>query len=891
MNQRIITWVDVQQAILAKSNGGSLLPPGLASVRCFWDGLSLIHGPGADLAALRTWLSDAFGPAWQSDENGDKIAMVSYNGERRTLPVIWETLAEGEQVPPLAWLPLFRAPRRLPVTAPPQTDSWESSPPAMLAFHSFKGGVGRTTHALAVANILSEHGARILLVDADMEAPGISWLLASRFPSPAISLADVLALAHGDSSADYQATVDLAVQEIRKLHEDHFFFLPAFRSITQFEDLEIRPEHLLQGAANPFVLSNLLHRVGENLGVDYILVDLRAGLSELASGFLFDDRIHRIFVTTLSAQSLLGTEMLLEHILPITEKSDSAGVAVIVSQVPQTLSSDAGASSIDEMLSRIVDFLTRSTEDTPDEMPQQSQHPLIKTFFADGLAVLPKDLHGVLAAVSKSDLSSKMKTLLDWLPEKTLVSDSTQNPESATTNIDDRRKQVSEYAKRLIFAESGQTWDFLSTTPLQNLARDHSNSLPVTLIIGTKGAGKTYSYLQLSRSRTWAVFASSLTDGVGPTADANVLPVLESVNLKTSAKKEVQGAREACVTALGLKLGSKPLIDFVRDWLRLDLHEGEWREKWLDLVAWSAGFEAGIAGAGSNFPGFLRERATPLIAIIDGLEDLFQDFEDDQRQAVALRSLLQDVPNWLDRMPERVLGLIVFVRQDIVERTVKQNSAQLRALYEPYALRWNRIEALRLVAWILDKAGVSSDKFNSSSSDDVDSMEQLLRPLWGRKLGKDTGKNANSAKFVTLALSDYDGRLQARDLVRFLAEAANASIGKADWNERLLVPTAIQHAVKECGRERMGELKKENPKLGAVLDKLAAEAGTLRIPARRDELKITSEEISLLETNAVLFKDGDDYYMPEFLRQGMNLPLRGGSRPKLFSLLALRNKD
>jgi len=891
MNQRIISWVDVHQTILSNSNGGSSLPAGLVSVRCFWDGLSLIHSPSADLAALRTWLSDLFGPAWQSDGHSDKIAMVSYNGDHRALPVTWETLAEGEQVPPLAWLPLFRAPRRLPVSAPPQTDSWEVQSPAMLAFHSFKGGVGRTTHALAIATMLADRGARILLVDADMEAPGISWLLASRFPVPAISLADVLALAHGDSTADYQGTIDLAVQELRKLHEGNYFFLPAFRSISQFEDLEIRPEHLLQGAVNPFVLSNLLHEIGKGLGVDYILVDLRAGLSELASGFLFDDRIHRVFVTTLSAQSLLGTEMLLEHILPITEKPDSAGVAVIVSQVPPTLSSDAGASSIDEMLSRTVGFLTSAAVDSVDEMPQQSQHPLIKTFFADGLALLPKDLNGVLAAVSRSGLASKMNGLLDWLPEKAVVPAPPGNLEAVPIPIDQKRKTLSDYAKRLIFAESGQTWDFLSTTPLQNLARDHSNSLPVTLIIGTKGAGKTYSFLQLARSRTWAAFSSGLTNGALATVDANVLPVIESVNLEASAKKVVQGARQDCADTLGLQLGSRPLTEYVKDWLRLDLHEGEWREKWLDLVAWSAGYETGITGAGSKFPIFLAERATSLIAVIDGLEDLFQDFEDDPHQAVALRSLLQDVPNWLERMPEKTLGLIVFVRQDIVERTVKQNSAQLRARYEPYALRWNRTEALRLVAWILDKAEVSTDKIDSSSSDDVDSLEQFLRPLWGRKLGKDTGKNANSAKFVILALSDYEGRLQARDLVRFLAESANASIGKSDWNERLLVPTAIQHAVKECGRERIGELKKENPKLGGVLDKLAAEAGTLRIPARRDELKISSEEISLLETNAVLFKDGDDYYMPEFLRQGMNLPLRGGSRPKLFSLLALRNKD
>lgn len=41
-------------------------------------------------------------------------------------------------------------------------------------FYSFKGGVGRSMALQAVAHRLAEHRRRVLMVDADMEAPGLS---------------------------------------------------------------------------------------------------------------------------------------------------------------------------------------------------------------------------------------------------------------------------------------------------------------------------------------------------------------------------------------------------------------------------------------------------------------------------------------------------------------------------------------------------------------------------------------------------------------------------------------------------------------------------------------------------------------------------------------------
>jgi len=72
-------------------------------------------------------------------------------------------------------------------------------------------------------------------------------------------------------------------------------------------------------------LTDILASLGKSLGVDVVLVDLRAGLSELATGLILDPRVYRIFVTTLTGQSIAGTVRVLELIgerSPSTREED-----------------------------------------------------------------------------------------------------------------------------------------------------------------------------------------------------------------------------------------------------------------------------------------------------------------------------------------------------------------------------------------------------------------------------------------------------------------------------------------------------------------------------------------------------------------------------------------
>jgi Mrp family chromosome partitioning ATPase len=62
---------------------------------------------------------------------------------------------------------------------PIQLDEDSPKRPLVVTFYSFKGGVGRSTALGLVAGILATRNRRVVMVDFDLEAPGISVLFRS----------------------------------------------------------------------------------------------------------------------------------------------------------------------------------------------------------------------------------------------------------------------------------------------------------------------------------------------------------------------------------------------------------------------------------------------------------------------------------------------------------------------------------------------------------------------------------------------------------------------------------------------------------------------------------------------------------------------------------------
>jgi len=877
---RLYTWVDAEEVLLRMQQW----PEWLVWARAYWDELTMGIRPGTQVQA-KDWLYEVYDPRFRINPEQEMveglIVLESLPNHERTLPVFFEETEEEPSTrrltpslsrPAVIWHPSedIEYPQILPSNLPP-----------VVAFHSFKGGVGRTTHALALAQALTSKNQKVLLVDGDMEAPGISWVFERRLPNSPVSFADLLALAHGDPSPEAQDAIQLVADRLLSSLTDGIFVLPSFRSNEKLFSIEIRPEHLIVGAKNPFILTNILANIGKALGVDVVIVDLRAGISELAAGLILDPRVYRIFVTTLSGQSISGTIRLLELLgekSPSTRDTDPLPT-LIITQVPEN---EQGSDLVLEADNKLLEASTKI-------IGEDRELLRVITPFADSLLVLPPAWEDVINRLQRSGIVDAVRPLVEWLPGQ-----QAQQIATSLTDLKSQRQQLQDRAKQSVYAENAEVEEFLATNPLRKLASDNRHRLPIVVIVGAKGSGKTYTFLQIVYRKNWQNFVRDA--GVGEIeSNAVICPLLESNNLQPSAQERVQQVRVQAAEVLGFKIPKKSgdIRHYIRDGCQLNLHEGQWRDRWLDVIALGIGFAPQnkdsktdkIEGAGRKLTEHLVATKKQLIVVIDGLEDLFQDFAIEKSKQIALRALLQDVPEWLGQQPGLPLGIIIFVRRDMVLATVSQNAAQMMARYEPYALKWDREEALRLVAWVANLAKIlpSIDNTQLQDMSEVELTEALI-PLWGKRLGTERSKEAGSARFTLAALSDFRGQIQARDLVRLLHLAAEGSVNDTRFLDRILVPPAIKGALPECSGEKIQEIENENTSLKNVFAKLRdLPEANRKIPFIRDTIQLSLEEMKILEDNGVVIREKDEYYMPEIFRWGLGFSLTAAGRPKVIA--------
>jgi MinD-like ATPase involved in chromosome partitioning or flagellar assembly len=880
---RLYTWVDAEEVLLRMQQW----PEWLVWARAYWDELTMGIRPGTQVQA-KDWLHEVYDPRFRINSEQEMveglIVLESLPNNERTLPVFFEETEEEPSTPRLT--PSLSRPAVIwhPSEDIEYPDILPSDLPPVVAFHSFKGGVGRTTHALALAQALTSKNQKVLLVDGDMEAPGISWVFERRLPNSPVSFADLLALAHGDSSPEAGDAIQLVADRLLSSLTDGIFVLPSFRSNEKFSSLEIRPEHLIVGAKNPFILTNILANIGKTLGVDIVIVDLRAGISELAAGLILDPRVYRIFVTTLSGQSISGTIRLLELLgekSPSTRDTDPLPT-LIITQVPEH---EQGSDLVLEADNKLLEASRKI-------IGEDRELLRVITPFADSLLVLPPAWEDVINRLQRAGIVDAVRPLVEWLPGQ-------QGQQIATslTNLKSQRELLQERAKQSVYAENAEVKEFLATNPLRKLASDNRHRLPIVVIVGAKGSGKTYTFLQIVNREDWKIFVRDAGAGKFE-ANAVICPLLESNNLQASAQDRVQQVRMQAAQILGFAIPKKSGVirDYIRDGCQLNLHEGQWRDRWLDVIALGIGFPpqnkdsktetSKVEGAGRTLTEHLVATKKQLIVVIDGLEDLFQNFAMEESQQIALRALLQDVPEWLGQQPGLPLGIIIFVRRDMVLATVRQNAAQMMARYEPYALKWDREEALRLVAWVANLAKILPS-INITKLQDMSEVEltEALIPLWGKRLGSERSKEAGSARFTLAALSDFRGQIQARDLVRLLHLAAKESVNDTRWQDRILVPTAIKGALPECSREKIQEIENENTSLKNVFAKLRdLPEANRKIPFIRDTIQLSLEEMKILEDNGVVIREKDEYYMPEIFRLGLKFLLTAAGCPRVIAL-------
>ncbi|NJK27439.1 MAG: hypothetical protein HC925_01130 [Coleofasciculaceae cyanobacterium SM2_3_26] len=198
-----------------------------------------------------------------------------------------------------------------------------ADPPSLITFYSFKGGVGRTIHLAAYLFALLERAKeidnpiKVLVIDADLEAPGLTYWDRLDGQQSTVTFIDFLEAYHY-SPLPTQETLSLLAEEIKKSSRREgrsvFYFLPAFARDEQLLDAPVLPQHLARSPEGEWTCSNAIYKLGKAINVDYILIDLPTGINEISSPFIFDPRLQRFLVTTLTKESLAGSNLVLKQI-------------------------------------------------------------------------------------------------------------------------------------------------------------------------------------------------------------------------------------------------------------------------------------------------------------------------------------------------------------------------------------------------------------------------------------------------------------------------------------------------------------------------------------------------------------------------------------------------
>jgi len=889
----LLTWLDVERRLREITNGFCNFPPYMVSINCYADGAEITLTDGGHENELHEWLAKHFGNFLDEHENtlNFNIGDVKYPFEIIIEPSIRPKYPT--RYPLWHDLAYFSSDYQKGLLKPDET----SETRRIAAFHSFKGGVGRTTalmtHLAAYLEQTKKRNTHVLLIDADLEAPGITyWLDVANRPS--ISFVRFLEAVHYPPTS-VEESIHYCADELRKssitLNGTHeIFVLPACvdpDEPIELLDTPVLPEHLARNTKNPWYVGDVILQLADRLNVGLILIDLRAGLSELASPLLFDPRIEKFIVSTVAKQSVKGAALVLEKMallrsLIVDSENPAAVPTVILSllttelresvdyeEAIQRMNAAFPSSQVDDGISSGIDFVDAA--------------------FDPNLMCI-RDFKQALELAKSNPLFVKAKQWAESFQvatENTVAAPSTKKNKASVS--DQEASRLMEVCERYIYAENGEGENLLVTEPLRNLAKHYEKTIPVTVSIGAKGAGKTFNFLQLCREKNWESFLNKLGFAQVNGEETLIFPLLSSKNLKLPAREIVDSCRKNCFDFLGLTNEFSEVE--LQDRINAAVLKGkvDWSTFWIDELL--SVFT--IQGNGlKELSNFLTSKNARLIILIDGLEDQFSRLEEKTEQKDALEALLR-LPDRIGEIRKGNLGIIEFVRSDYVRTVIKQNSGQFEARYKPFVLEWTAESFLRLAYWICAETGLGWASKEESEKLTTAELLNKLQLLWGQKLGTPSSKEAFAARWVFAAICDLNGRLQARDLVRFLFHAAKKSqSGRSPkWEDRVLVPEAIRRAVEDCSSKKVEEAIAEIDVLSRWSANLQRVSDTDKtVPFSASSVKLEPDMSNALQELGVIFEDKDKkdekrFYLPESYRTGLGFQLTATARPKVLALI------
>jgi tetratricopeptide (TPR) repeat protein len=225
-------------------------------------------------------------------------------------------------------------------------------------FYSYKGGVGRTSALMNVAHRLCERDKTVCVLDFDLEAPGLDAYQTSTLMNPHQGVVEYITdFLASDAAPDLREyVVDISLEN----SPGRLFLMPAGKKDEAYQySLSRLDWKMLYGKKNGYLIIEALRRhIANELGVDYLLVDSRTGLTDISGICTLQLPDLVVLVFNLNEQNIQGTAKVYKNVADnkLNRSIQTMLVASPIPDLPDSL----------EILSGRFDVARRAIGSSPD---------------------------------------------------------------------------------------------------------------------------------------------------------------------------------------------------------------------------------------------------------------------------------------------------------------------------------------------------------------------------------------------------------------------------------------------------------------------------------------------------------------------------------------------
>jgi cellulose biosynthesis protein BcsQ len=810
-----------------------------------------------------------------------------------------QSLVPPNQLP--LWSEILMAPEP-DVIVPLDNDTGKR--PFVVTFYSFKGGVGRSTALGFVANILATRGHRVVMIDFDLEAPGLSLMhpSPSLYPSSSLFPSSTLYPA-GKTATESYGVLDYIHQRYLTPEENlpeisecirqidiptrgELYLVPAGEYnedyIHRLADLDIRV--LFQRDTNPF--HQLLNDVKSYLDPDIILIDARTGFTEMGAVALFDQADLGIICFSPTSQSFAGLQWVVKAASKQRSYRGIPDLRFLLTPVPPVAQSQQQlwTSYTAEWIANnwgVPPSLT--VEELYYQVPYNPTITTLENLFGDILPGVLEPYMPVADAITAS--------LPESIPDEIKLTES-------------RPAILKELQFRAATAQEMNATDipeiFQRTGDFSRFLQDRT-----WLVRGAKGTGKTLLFrLFVERSdaaRELALKYINLTSvkfipGHGQANLHNTL--LTSTDLTSYERQagesswtlfwlnymllqlvswfpELQGLPSLDPEMVNLSLEKRPQHAPIVNWLvqraKNPRYAPRANDELLTIDAW------------------LKEHSQRIWLLYDELDVGFgQDYARRRRALEALAGWWVEYGSGLTSIVPKIL-----LREDIWTDLNFTNKAYFSSRF--VQLRWEESDLWRLIlrqalgksptlaTLVHQQYGLDREQLDNS---EVQQLRRGLYTLWGERMGR--SRKAYTYNWVRNRISDSKNNRFPRSLIQLLQRSVEIEKQTVERNpyETVLRPRTLIEALPFVSDQRVAEVRNEYPEFADFLDKLSGQRSPIALDRLaqiwiQDNDKLNSLVAGLIEAGVLqeyptsLDTESPRYSVAELYLYGLGMTRQG----------------